>query len=102
MRALLLSPLLLLCLPTAWAAAATAPPPPVDQHIQRIEVQDKDVLVHELRVGGETQTITVQPTNGLPAYEVVPANGARQHRIDERDGAGSGSVGQRVWTLRNF
>ncbi len=99
MRALLLTPLLLISLSSVWAAVPAAP---IDQQIKHIEVQDKDVQVNELRVGGETQTITVKPTNGLPAYEVVPANGARQHRIDERDGAGSGSVGQRVWNLFNF
>jgi hypothetical protein len=37
----------------------------------------------------------------MPAYEVVPANGARNRRLDERDG-GSGSVGQRVWKLISF
>ena len=98
MRAYHILPLFLLGLSPAWADTPAAP---VDQRIQRIEVQDKDVRINELRVGGETQSITVKPTNGLPAYEVVPANGARNRAIDGRDG-GQGSVGSRSWKLFNF
>ncbi|WP_394791178.1 hypothetical protein [Rhodoferax sp.] len=106
MRALPILSILLLSLSSAWAAtpetpAAPAPAAPVDQRIQHIEVEDSGARINELRVGGETQNITVKPTNGMPAYEVVPANGARNHAIDERDG-GSGSVGQRVWKLLSF
>ena len=84
-----------------WAATPAAPTPPIDQRIQHIEVQDAGARINELRVGGETQTITVKPSNGLPAYEVVPANAARNRAIDGRDG-GQGSVGTRVWKLINF
>ena len=98
MRAYHILPLFLFGLSPVWAATPAAP---IDQRIQRIEVQDADVRINELRVGGETQTITVKPTNGLPAYEVVPANGARNRAIDGRDG-GQGSVGSRVWKLFNF
>lgn len=98
MRALLSLPLVLLSLSSTWAAA---PAPPIDQRIEHIEVIDSGARVTELRVGGETQNISVQPSNGMPVYEVVPANGARNRRIDERDG-GSGSVGQRVWKLISF
>ena len=100
MRALLILSTVLLSLSSAWAQSP-APAAPIDQRIQRIEVQDSGARINELRVGGETQNITVQPSNGMPAYEVVPANGARSRTIDERDG-GSGSVGQRVWKLFNF
>jgi len=105
MRALLSLPLallsLLLSMSSAWAAVPAAPAAPIDQRIEHIEVIDSGARVNELRVGGETQNISVQPSNGMPAYEVVPANGARNRRIDERDG-GSGSVGQRVWKLISF
>ena len=101
MRAHHILPLFLLGLSPAWAATPAAPTPPIDQRIQHIEVQDADVRINELRVGGETQTITVKPSNGMPAYEVVPANGARNRTIDGRDG-GQGSVGSRVWKLFNF
>ncbi len=89
---------------TAPAAAASAPAKAgsrVDQRIERIQVEDKDVHIEERRYGGETQSINVQPTNGMPAYEVVPANGARNRPLGERDAA-SGNSGQRVWKLFNF
>lgn len=105
MRALLSLPLVLLSLllstSSAWAAVPAAPAAPIDQRIEHIEVIDSGARVNELRVGGETQNISVQPSNGMPSYEVVPANGARNRRLDERDG-GSGSVGQRVWKLISF
>ncbi|APW39221.1 hypothetical protein RD110_20040 [Rhodoferax koreense] len=90
--------------PAAPAEAASAPARPgsrVDQRIEHIQVEDKDVHIEERRYGGETQSITVQPTNGMPAYEVVPANGARNRPLGERDAA-SGNSGQRVWKLFNF
>ena len=94
--------------PATPAAAATAPangqPAPgsrPDQRIEHIQIEDKSVRIDELRFGGETQNITVQPTNGMPAYEVVPANGARSRPQGERDSA-SGNAGQRVWKLFNF
>jgi hypothetical protein len=127
MRATLLLPILLLSLSTAWGQAtitapeATAPAPTAavpatpatleraqpapgsraDQRIEHIQVEDKSVRIDELRFGGETQNITVQPTNGMPAYEIVPANGARSRPQGERDAA-SGNSGQRVWKLFNF
>lgn len=101
MRAYHILPLFLLGLSPVWAATPASPASPMDQRIQHIEVQDADVRIHELRVGGETQTITVQPTHGLPVYEVIPANGARNRTLDGRDG-GQGSVGSRVWKLFNF
>ena len=122
MRATLLLPILLLSLSTAWGqtpaptapAPTTAAPAPApldraqpapgsraDQRIEHIQVEDKSVRIDELRYGGETQNITVQPSNGMPAYEVVPANGARSRPQGERDAA-SGNAGQRVWKLFNF
>lgn len=101
MRAYHILPIFLFGLSPVWAATPAAPTPPIDQRIQHIEVQDAGARINELRVGGETQTITVKPSNGLPAYEVVPANAARNRTIDGRDG-GQGSVGTRVWKLINF
>jgi hypothetical protein len=99
MRAYHILPIFLLGLSPAWAVTPSTPP--VDQRIERIELQDAGARINELRVGGETQTITVKPANGMPAYEVVPANGARNRAIDGRDG-GQGSVGARVWKVLNF
>ena len=68
--------------------------------IQRIQVEDEAVRVNELRVGGETQAITVQPKDSaLPAYEIQPSDGART-RPDTRGFSESKPV--RVWNVFSF
>lgn len=54
-----------------------------NQRVERVRIEDAGSRVDELRVGGETQTITVQPKNNLPVYQV------------QRDGS-------RVWNVLNF
>lgn len=71
-----------------------------NQQIERIRIEDAGSRVEELRVGGETQSITVQPKNGLPEYEMQPTDGARA-RVFARDGL-SGAQGQRVWNVFKF
>ena len=86
---------------TAAVAAETATPsqaeqPLHDRNTQRIEnirVEDGGSRVDELRVGGETKRIQVQPKVGnLPAYEVQPQN---------TEGA-DGTNGRRVWRALQF
>jgi starvation-inducible outer membrane lipoprotein len=45
----------------------------VDKRIERIQHQDTGVRIQELRVGGQTESIDVQPSSGAPAYQVGPA-----------------------------
>ncbi len=73
--------------PTVPAAA----PGSQNQTIERIRVEDKGSRIDELRVGGQTQSISVQPKNDMPAYEVRPA-----------DPHGSPSSGKRVWNFGKF
>lgn len=56
------------------------------QRIQHIVVEDEGSRVDELRVGGQTQSITVQPKTAthFPSYEVRPRDGVR------------------VWNVRSF
>ena len=54
--------------------AASARP---DKKIERIRTEDAGTRIDELRVGGETQQITVQPKTGGATYEVKPAEGVR-------------------------
>lgn len=64
-----------------------------NQRIERIRVEDGGSQVNELRVGGETKSISVQPKVGnLPAYEVQPQN---------TEGA-DGTNGRRVWRALQF
>ena len=70
------------------------------QRIERIQIEDAGSRIDELRVGGETRSITVQSAANVPAYEILPTDGARA-RSTERDGLGSAS-GQRVWNVFKF
>lgn len=45
----------------------------VDKRIERIAHEDDRSRIQELRVGGQTETIDVQPKNGAPAYQVGPS-----------------------------
>ncbi|HVR54205.1 MAG TPA: hypothetical protein VMS38_31050 [Pseudorhodoferax sp.] len=115
MRALLLTCFCLAATAGAWAQApagqAPAAPPLVadnpgpsgtEKRIEHIRVEDKGARIDELRYGGEPQSITVQPLNSaMPAYEIVPHNGARVRPGNERDGA-QGNAGQRVWKVLGF
>ena len=86
-------------------AGHTNPPPPAakshrpEQRTQRIHVEDGGSRVDELRIGGQTQSITVQPKVGdVPAYEVQPSDGVRNR---PRNG-GETNTGTRVWNLKQF
>lgn len=73
-----------------------------NQKIERIVVEDAGSRVDELRVGGQTQSITVQPKTGtpLPAYEVRANDGARARpgNLGESDAIKA----PRVWNLGHF
>ena len=70
-----------------------------DQAIQRIRTEDAGARIDELRVGGETQQITVQPKANVPAYEVKPAEGARG---TAPAASGGDTNGARVWNFLKF
>ena len=63
------------------SSAAPATPNPVERRIERIQIEDGGARIDELRVGGETKTITVQPKGGMPGYDVQPVTGARSWKI---------------------
>ncbi|WP_027015458.1 hypothetical protein [Comamonas composti] len=96
--------------PAAEAAPANADPaakPAVgerrdrtNQRVEHIHVEDEGSSVDELRVGGQTRNITVQPKVGdMPSYEVQSNDGARASRSR---GDGDGTNGTRVWNLKKF
>ena len=71
----------------------------LDKKIERIRTEDAGSRIDELRVGGETQQITVQTKTGGAAYEVKPAEGAR----GSAPAAASGDTnGSRVWNVLRF
>ena len=89
---------------SAEPPAAQAAPSGNDRHNQRIErirVEDGGSRVDELRVGGETKNITVQPKVGsMPEYEVQSNDGARAAR--NRDNNSGDTTGTRVWNFIKF
>ncbi|MEO6017744.1 MAG: hypothetical protein ABIP46_10845 [Polaromonas sp.] len=85
------------------ATAAVAPPASSlpDKFIQRIRTEDSGTRIDEVRVGGETQSITVQPKSGskLPPYEIKPSEGAKGGPPST---SSSDTNGARVWNVMKF
>jgi hypothetical protein len=115
-----LAALALACVaPLAAVHAQSAPPPAAEQDakqqeraegrrnqkIERIHVEDAGASVDEVRYGGQTQSITVQPKANVPSYEVMrPGYGGRgPERPGATDGdSGGNGNGPRVWNLMKF
>jgi len=72
-----------------------------NQRTERIQIEDAGSRVDELRVGGQTQNISVQPKAGnLPGYEVQSPDGARS-RVGSHNGAET-TTAPRVWNVFKF
>lgn len=72
-----------------------------DPAIQRIRTEDAGSRIDEVRVGGETQSITVQPKTNVPAYEVLPSDGTKGGGTGPST-SGAGTTGKRVWNVLKF
>ena len=102
----LLSLTVLACGAALAQAPAPAPSPapaknPPEQRIEQIRTEDQGARIDELRVGGQTQSITVTPkASSMPGYEIQPTEGTRA-RPTQREGAESSS-GPRVWNVLKF
>lgn len=91
MRSALLFTLALSCASLCWAqpaVTAPAPQPPasssagaIEKRTERIRIEDAGSRIDELRVGGETRSIDVQPKGDMPAYQVAPTSGERSWKI---------------------
>ncbi len=109
MRAILMFPVLLglACMAAAQTPAAVPAPPESlegrqNQKIERIRHDDAGSRIDEVRVGGQTQSIPVQPkVEGLPAYDVQPASMLRGRPRDPREGLDN-TGGQRSWNVLRF
>ena len=86
----------LLALPSAAALAQVLPrggEPAVQRHV----IEDDAVRIDELKVRGETRSVTVTPkARGFSPYAIQPGGQGRDPS-QHRDGAG-----QRVWRLFSF
>lgn len=88
---------------TPAQAGTTSPSPSArpEQTVKRIRTEDAGSRIDEVRLGGETQSITVQPKNGasMPAYQVKPADTGRGNAPSNSSGDTNGS---RVWNVLKF
>ena len=86
----------------ANAEGEKAAPAPTDKNNQKAEyirVEDAGSRIDEVRIGGQTQSIHVQPKVGnMPGYEVKSTDGARSRP----DGFGDTQSKKRVWNIGNF
>jgi len=72
-----------------------------NQRIEFIRVEDAGSRVDEVRSGGQTQRITVQPKVGnAPAYQVQPPS--VKSPLPPPAEAGPGSNGPRTWKVLEF
>ena len=69
--------------------------------VQRIRIEDAGTRIDEVRVGGETQSITVQPKTGnkVPPYEVKPSDSTKGSAPSTPSNE---TVGPRVWNVLKF
>ena len=95
MRSVLILTLSLSCASFCWAqasasakttaglpqTAASTSPGAIEKRTEHIRVEDGGSQIDELRIGGETKTIDVQPKGGMPAYQVAPATGERTWKV---------------------
>lgn len=104
MRAALLLSFSLGCLGFCLAQAQNPAPAPAEkpaagkteQRIENIRHEDAGSRIDEVRVGGETKSITVQPKGNAPAYEIAPDNANRSPATPERERASGG------WKILGF
>ena len=105
MRAAHLLPLLLGCLASGLAQAQAPSPAPAEQparserRVEQIQHKDAGSTIDELRVGGETKSITVKPGDA-PAYDIAPDTVNRPPGNMDRERGGSGSGGG--WKIKSF
>ena len=110
MRAAPLFTLFLCCLAPGLAPAQTPPKAPpasqskpadpaagkTEQKIEKIRHEDAGSRIDELRVGGETKSITVKPKGDMPAYDLGNQTGNRNPAGTDAESGKGGSPGWKV------
>jgi len=88
---------------TAQAQSHESPEIAPGQRWQHLEQEDAGSKIDEIRVGGETQSLTVQPKSKLfnaPTYEFQATNGSRRSTAVGPGAESRGSA--RVWNFLSF
>jgi hypothetical protein len=70
------------------------------QKIERIRQEDALTRIDEVRVGGQTQSIDVQPKADVPAYQVAPIAGGSAGPAQQ--GSPPSAQGVRTWKIFSF
>jgi hypothetical protein len=70
------------------------------QKIERIRLEDALTRIDEVRVGGQTQSIDVQPKADVPAYQVAPIAGGSAGPAQQ--GSPPSAQGVRTWKIFSF
>ena len=82
-------------------APAAAQPAQAADRIERITHEDGLSRIDELRVGGQTKSIEVQPKNGAPAYQSTTEPGVPSSKGDVA-GQRTGNAGRSSWRILSF
>jgi hypothetical protein len=77
--------------------AGIAPRTTAEPALQRLVNEDDHVRISELRVRGQTQSISVENKgSAAPGYQITPAAGGSD------PSSAKSTAGQRVWTVLSF
>ena len=91
--------------PPAPAAMPIEQPQPEDgrknQKVERIHLEDGANVIDEMRYGGQTQSITVQPKR-MPEYEIQPNDLSRTRPGENRDGSSPATPNRSRWNVHKF
>jgi hypothetical protein len=71
----------------------------IEPKIENIHHEDAGSRINELRVGGETKRITVQPKGDIPPYELGTGSSNRNPATTE---PGTGKGGSPGWKVLGF
>lgn len=87
--------------PAPEPAPTAAQPAQSADRIERITHEDDLSRIDELRVGGQTKSIEVQPKNGAPAYQITTEQGVPASKGDVA-GQRTGNAGRSSWRILSF
>lgn len=82
--------------PTSQRKPADPAAGKTEQKIEKIRHEDAGSRIDELRVGGETKSITVKPKGDMPAYDMGNQTGNRNPAATDAESGKGGSPGWKV------
>lgn len=71
----------------------------IETKTEYIQHEDAGSRIDEVRIGGQTKSIRVQPKNGAPGYEISPERGSESFN---EGGSGQSTTGRSRWRILSF